>query len=233
MCKFVGKTSGRKNHPLWVKLQQESRCVEAKNRDFHCFQSWLPSIRWFDLCRPLTLKHHGPKHILAARHWHVFREDYIICIYIRIYNIYIYGGFLKWWYPITMGFPTRNDHFGVFWGYHHLRKHPYTGPGTLWWPCLVLGGLNVSLKKNNWWFQPIWKKCSSNSIISPIFGVENKACLKPSARNYPTGFMYYYVYFPSFTMTYHKNQLQLSVNIYTIHESYCWWKKSETTTCAI
>ena len=23
-----------------------------------------------------------------------------------------------------MGFPTQNDHFGVFWGYHHLRKHP-------------------------------------------------------------------------------------------------------------
>ena len=38
--------------------------------------------------------------------------------------MYIYGGFLKWWYPTTMGFPTKNDHFGVFWGYHHLRKHP-------------------------------------------------------------------------------------------------------------
>ena len=25
----------------------------------------------------------------------------------------------------TMGFPTKNDHFGVFWGYHHLRKHPF------------------------------------------------------------------------------------------------------------
>ena len=24
-----------------------------------------------------------------------------------------------------MDFPTKNDHFGVFWGYHHLRKHPY------------------------------------------------------------------------------------------------------------
>ena len=30
-----------------------------------------------------------------------------------------YGGFLKWWCP------TKNDHFGVFWGYRHLRKHPY------------------------------------------------------------------------------------------------------------
>ena len=33
-------------------------------------------------------------------------------------------GFLKWWYPTTMGFPTKFDHFGVFWGYHYLRKHP-------------------------------------------------------------------------------------------------------------
>ena len=37
----------------------------------------------------------------------------------------ILGGFQKWWYPTTMGFPTKNDHLGVFWGYHHLRKHPY------------------------------------------------------------------------------------------------------------
>ena len=28
--------------------------------------------------------------------------------------MYLYGGFLKWWYPTTMGFPTKNDHFGVF-----------------------------------------------------------------------------------------------------------------------
>ena len=40
-------------------------------------------------------------------------------------DIGIYGGFLKWWYPTTIGFPTKNDHFGVFWGYHHFRKHPY------------------------------------------------------------------------------------------------------------
>ena len=31
----------------------------------------------------------------------------------------IYGGFLKWWYPTTIGFPTENDHFGGVW------KHPY------------------------------------------------------------------------------------------------------------
>ena len=28
-------------------------------------------------------------------------------------------------YQTTIGFPTKNDHFGVFWGYHHLRKEPY------------------------------------------------------------------------------------------------------------
>ena len=36
-----------------------------------------------------------------------------------------YGGFLNRWYPTTMVFPTTTDHFRVFWGYHHLRKHPY------------------------------------------------------------------------------------------------------------
>ena len=52
---------------------------------------------------------------------------YVTSRRLRVANetIYIYGGFLKWWYPKTIGFPTRNDHFGVFWGYHHLRKHPY------------------------------------------------------------------------------------------------------------
>ena len=43
------------------------------------------------------------------------------------YNITIYGSFLKWWYSTQQpwGFPTKNDHFGVFWEYHHLRKPPY------------------------------------------------------------------------------------------------------------
>ena len=35
------------------------------------------------------------------------------------------GGFLKMvGFPNNQCFPTKNDHFGVFWGYHHLRKHP-------------------------------------------------------------------------------------------------------------
>ena len=52
-----------------------------------------------------------------------------ICMYtntiIISIHIYLYGCFQKWWYPTTMGFPTKNDNFGVFWGYHHLRKHQY------------------------------------------------------------------------------------------------------------
>ena len=37
----------------------------------------------------------------------------------------LFGVFLKWWVsPTTMGFPTKSDHFKVFWGTHHFRKHP-------------------------------------------------------------------------------------------------------------
>ena len=32
--------------------------------------------------------------------------------------------FLKLVVPNNHGFLTKNDHFGVFWGYRHLRKHP-------------------------------------------------------------------------------------------------------------
>ena len=41
-------------------------------------------------------------------------------------------GFPKMAVPNNHGFSyTKNDHFGVFWGYHHFRKHPYnSGPKT-------------------------------------------------------------------------------------------------------
>ena len=45
-----------------------------------------------------------------------------------------YRCFLKWWYPTTMGFPTKNDHFGVFWGYHHFRKPPIYWKQYQTWP---------------------------------------------------------------------------------------------------
>ena len=37
-----------------------------------------------------------------------------------------YEGFLKWGYPTTMGFPTKNDHFGMFpkiGGFPHKSSH--------------------------------------------------------------------------------------------------------------
>ena len=37
----------------------------------------------------------------------------------------IIWGFAKMVVPNNYWFPTKNYHFGVFWGYHHLRKHPY------------------------------------------------------------------------------------------------------------
>ena len=37
-----------------------------------------------------------------------------------------YGGFRKWGYPTIIGFPTKNDHFGVFWVYPYFWKYPYT-----------------------------------------------------------------------------------------------------------
>jgi len=63
-------------------------------------------------------------------------------------SISLNGGFLKWWYPTTMDFPTKNDHFGVFRGYHYLRKHPniemwhsnlswWQKPFPVWWGAYV------------------------------------------------------------------------------------------------
>ena len=82
-----------------------------------------------------------------------------------------YGGFLKWWVSptISMGFPTKNDHFGVFWGYHHVRKHPYikTSNQILKWsnPLLKMMGSHV-VRKTTFFFavfifsevRSFWKK---------------------------------------------------------------------------
>jgi len=34
------------------------------------------------------------------------------------------GDFLKWWYPTTMDFPTKIDHFGVFLGVPPFKETP-------------------------------------------------------------------------------------------------------------
>ena len=46
-----------------------------------------------------------------------------------------------------MGFPTQNDHFGVFRGYHHLRKHPYIyiSFNITYWVDQILAPTGMSL----------------------------------------------------------------------------------------
>ena len=61
-----------------------------------------------------------------------------------------HGGFL----PNNHGFPTRNDHFGVFWGYHHLRKHPYVYIALLqtisWGGFREARAASLPNEKRNW-----------------------------------------------------------------------------------
>ena len=64
-----------------------------------------------------------PTHIILYLRGNMFRHA-CHCFFLKHDGI-PYGCFLKWWYPTTMCFPTKNDHFGVFWGYQHLRKPPY------------------------------------------------------------------------------------------------------------
>ena len=63
----------------------------------------------------------------------------------------VYRRFLQWWVsPTTMGFPTKKWSFwGVKWGYHHLRKHPYWDMGILetFGSCVCM--------PSGWWIVPI------------------------------------------------------------------------------
>ena len=74
-----------------------------------------------------------------------------------------------------MGFPTKNDHFGVFFGVPPFKETPVCGPvGEAAWSCLhnnLVGGFNPS------------EKYSSNWIISPHRD-EHKKYLKAPPSNY-------------------------------------------------
>ena len=82
------------------------------------------------------------------------------------------GVFLKWWYPTTMGFPTKNDHFGVFWGYHHLRKHPYTSPTKISQRCIWVNRGDISTNTMEELCHVLSKCCAPSKfqigISSPI-----------------------------------------------------------------
>ena len=44
---------------------------------------------------------------------------------LKVLGCFIYGGFLKWWYPKMDGLEWKTLLKWMIWGYHHLRKHPY------------------------------------------------------------------------------------------------------------
>ena len=80
-----------------------------------------------------------------------------------------FEGFLKWWYPTTIGFPTKNDYFGVFWGYHHFRKHPF-GLSSNWMkPLPFITGWIPSLKStpNGGVATPIGSELQGESLQTP------------------------------------------------------------------
>ena len=57
-----------------------------------------------------------------------------------------------------MGFPTKDDHFGKFWGYHHLRKHLFGSHGFRQAP--------TKWTQETWWDAPTvprkqWQKCNN------------------------------------------------------------------------
>ena len=79
-----------------------------------------------------------------------------------------YGGFLKWWYPTTILFPTKNDHFGVFW----VLVPPFQ-------ETPISKSVKLQLPNCNNWGR-IWKLL----VEGPIFGGE-LACSWLNQRESP------------------------------------------------
>ena len=67
-----------------------------------------------------------------------------------------------------MGFPSKNDHFGVFWEYHHLRKHPYTVSVVLRWVLLLIEAQNnPTLLSQTWWAGAVHRLAESLRRTEP------------------------------------------------------------------
>ena len=98
------------------------------------------------------------------------------------YDIKLWGCFLTWWYPTTMGFPTKNDHFGVFWGYHHLRKPPCGRvKGAEWWRYLHHAhdfSTMCFLALHDYF----WKCWCHQPVFQYTFGFERKQAVHPPAE---------------------------------------------------
>ena len=85
-------------HHVWYKLASITNLTRLKSR-IKFVRSSKHNIHIND--------HHWIFNTLCLNYMYT----YFMCYDIQVY---IYGGFLKWWYPTTIGFPTKNDHFGVW-----------------------------------------------------------------------------------------------------------------------
>ena len=90
----VQQLNNQRPTPKWSTQKNDKAFVVD---DFSGFYLWVGDSGW-----------------IAETHWNIQTTNQPLPS----------GGFLQWWYPTTMAFPTKNDHIGVLWGYHHLRKHP-------------------------------------------------------------------------------------------------------------
>ena len=76
------------------------------------------------------------------------------------YGLFVpFGCFLRWWYPTTMGFPTKNGHFVVFWGYHYFRKHPFFHRVNFFWENGKRQGAHLETLRHHSNFAPLpWRR---------------------------------------------------------------------------
>ena len=106
------------------------KCFEPKNLSMISMGACFPgTLSLLNRQPPENLDRISDLHVLASwlsKHTPFERVFSLIRMLEMIQMLgELYGGFLKWWYPTTIGVPTKNDHFGVFGGYHHFRKPPY------------------------------------------------------------------------------------------------------------
>ena len=139
----------------------------------------IPSCRWEHLNGRLEIRsgwltsHRGRHTVQGIHSWTA--NTHVLTLHSRTgkprESSTPVGGFLKWWYLTTMGFPTRNDHLGVFWGYHHLRKHP------------VGMGMGIFFRTKNFLYRffRIHGKCVSRFLVK----IPTDVMKTPSLVNHP------------------------------------------------
>ena len=93
-----------------------------------------------------------------------------------------YRGFLKWWYPTTIGFPTKNDHFGVWNGGSAILGNTHmlipwdVLALRLWKPLDLLNSWRFTLHhgESPWVNSPAFGETTEKSQGQPPFG-----CIRP------------------------------------------------------